>query len=265
MVRPGFAIFIAVSVLAVLLSGCAEKQGTSVPTPTPTAPVITETAPEPTPFPENATIYLAEGEREGPLLVQKIYPDHIEGLNFREYPLATEKGAPITLYVGQSAGNGCNIFLMLVSINDSKAMFLKKVEPNRPCPICLSENTYIDTPGGAVLVKDLTEGEYIWTSDSTGSRRIAVVMKTGRVKVPEGHQMVHFVLSDGRELSASPGHELADGRTLASILPGDIVDGAEVIIAESIPYKGDYTYDILPSGDTGTYWANGILVRSTII
>ncbi len=263
MVRPWFAIFIAVIVLTVLLSGCAEKQGT-VPTPTPTASAVTETT-TPTPFPENATLYLAEGEREGPLLVQKIYSDHIEGLNFIEYPLATEKGAPITLHVGQSASNGCNIFLTLVSINHSRARFLKKVEPNRPCPICLSENTYIDTPSGGVLVKDLKEGASIWTSDSSGHRRIAVVMITGRVKVPEGYRMVHFVLSDGRELSASPGHKLADGRTLGSILPGDIVDGAQVIIAESIPYKGDYTYDILPSGDTGTYWANGILVRSTII
>ncbi len=58
--------------------------------------------------------------------------------------------------------------------------------------------------------------------------------------------------------------KLADGRTLGSILPGDFVDGAQVIIAERIPYKGAYTYDILPSGDTGTYWANGVPVRSTI-
>ncbi len=263
MVRQGYAIFIAVSVLAVLLSGCAEKQGASAPTPTPTS-VVTETTAEPTPFPENATLYLAEGEREGPLLVQKIYPDHIEGLNFIEYPLATEKGVPITLFVGHSAGNGCNIFLTLVSIKDSKAGFLKKVEPNRPCPICLSENTRIDTPSGPVLVKNVPEGAPIWTSNSSGSRRISVVMKTGRVKVPERHQMVHFVLSDGRELSASPGHKLADGRALGSILPGDIVDGAQVIIAEIIPYKGNYTYDILPSGETGTYWANGVPVRSTI-
>ncbi len=261
MERSGYTIFIATSVLAVLISGCAEKPGTPVPTPIPTAPVVTE----PTPFPENATIYLAEGEREGPLLVQKIYPDHIDGMNFREYPVATEKGEPITLYVGQSAGNGCNVFLTLVSIKGDKAMFLKKVEPNRPCPICLAENTHIDTPSGSVLVKDLPEGASIWTSDSFGNRRTAVVMKTVRVKVPEGHQMVRVVLSDGRELSASPGHRLADGRTLGSILQGEIVDGAEVIIAESVPYKGEYTYDILPSGDTGTYWADGVLVRSTII
>ncbi len=255
-----YAIFIVVSVLAVLLSGCAEKQ--DIPAPTPTEPVVTTTWP--TPFPENATLYLAEGEREGPLLVQKIYPDHIEGMNFIEYPVAREKGEPITLYVGQSAGNGCNVFLTLTDIKDGKAGFLKKVEPGRPCPICLSENTYIDTPGGAVPVKDLREGASVRTSDSTGSQRNAVVMKTGRVKVSEGHRMIRVVLSDGRELSASPGHRLADGRTLGSILPGDIVDGAEVMIAESVPYKGDYTYDILPSGDTGIYWADGVPVRSTI-
>ena len=40
----------------------------------------------------------------------------------------------------------------------------------------------------------------------------------------------------------------------------------EVIIAGTarVSYGEGATYDLLPSGDTGFYWANGILVSSTL-
>jgi hypothetical protein len=76
--------------------------------------------------------------------------------------------------------------------------------------------------------------------------------------------MVHLVLEDGRELLASPGHPMSDGRLLGTISTGDFVNGTLVVNAERVPYEEDYTYDILPSGGTGTYWANGIMVGSTL-
>jgi len=45
---------------------------------------------------------------------------------------------------------------------------------------------------------------------------------------------------------------------------GDLLDNSIVVVAESVPYGQPYTYDLLPSGDTGFYWANGILVGSTL-
>jgi hypothetical protein len=33
---------------------------------------------------------------------------------------------------------------------------------------------------------------------------------------------------------------------------------------ELVPYAGDRTYDLLPAGPTGAYWANGILLSSTL-
>jgi hypothetical protein len=84
----------------------------------------------------NSTVTLNEGQRDGPLLVQKIYSDHIEGLNFLDYPVAREDGNPITLHVGDKASNGCTIALTLVKIDDATATFLKTVNENRPCPIC---------------------------------------------------------------------------------------------------------------------------------
>ncbi|HEV8404318.1 MAG TPA: hypothetical protein VGQ13_00260 [Nitrososphaera sp.] len=81
-------------------------------------------------------VSLKEGQRDGPLLVQKIYSDRIEGLNFPEYPIATDQGYPITLRVGEKASNGCTVMLTLVKIEDNTAVFLKTVDTDRPCPIC---------------------------------------------------------------------------------------------------------------------------------
>jgi hypothetical protein len=252
-------IIIAVMTLAVLISHTPQIPIPISPTPTPT----------PTPTLTN-TITLGEGEREGPLLVQKIYADHIEGLSFREYPISRGYGENITLYIGQSVSNGCTETLTLTNIIQLqtyppiyKAVFSKELDTNRPCPICLSENTTIDTLDGYVSVKSIHEGDAVWTSDIYGSRQIARVLKTTKVQV-KNHQMSHIKLDDGRQVYASPNHPLADGRPIGRIAVGDVVDGARVIIAEPVPYRGDYTYDILPSGDTRTYWANGVLLRSTI-
>ncbi len=242
---------------------CTTIEGSQTPTPTAT---VTQTTIQPTstPVAVESTVFLGEGERNGPLLVQKIYPDHIEGLIFREYPVATNIGTPINLSIGQTASNGCTITLTLIGIENATAKLLKKEQYNRPCPICLSGNTSIDTPNGKFDVRDLKEGMAVWTSDSSGSRQAAVILRTSKVEVPKDFQLVYIALDDGRELLASPGHPLADGRILDDIKAGDVVDNSTVVTAKRVPYEGEYTYDILPSGDTGIYWANGIPVRSTL-
>jgi hypothetical protein len=63
---------------------------------------------------------------------------------------------------------------------------------------------------------------------------------------------------------ASPGHPLADGRRVGEAGAGDLVDGARVVSAVVLDYDQPFTYDLLPSGDTGLYWANGILLGSTL-
>jgi hypothetical protein len=72
------------------------------------------------------------------------------------------------------------------------------------------------------------------------------------------------VLADGRELFASPGHPLADGRALGAVTTGDQVDGATVVSATRVPYGYGRTFDLLPAGPTGTYWADGIALGSTL-
>ena len=133
-----------------------------------------------------------------------------------------------------------------------------------PCPICLAASTLIATPAGAVRVIDMTPGMQVWTTDTSGRWIGATVLEVGSTQVPAGHLMVHLVLADGRELLASPGHKTADGRALGSLTAGDRLDGSTIKLWELVPYSGDRTYDLLPTGATGAYWANGVLLSSTL-
>ena len=133
-----------------------------------------------------------------------------------------------------------------------------------PCPICLAASTLIATPGGAVRAVDMKAGMTVWTTDPSGRRVAATVLEVGSTQVPAGHLMVHLVLADGRELLASPGHKTADGRALGSLAVGDSLDGSTIKLWELVPDSGDRTYDLLPAGATGTYWANGVLLSSTL-
>ena len=132
------------------------------------------------------------------------------------------------------------------------------------CPICLAASTMIGTPTGPVRVIDVTPGMLVWTTTADGQRVAVPVIETGSVAVPAGHMMVHLVLADGRELLASPGHRASDGRQLGTLAAGDGLDGSEIKFWELVPYAGERTYDILPAGATGHYWANGIELSSTL-
>ena len=133
-----------------------------------------------------------------------------------------------------------------------------------PCPICLASSTLIATPSGEVRVIDVRAGMLVWTALQNGKREAARVVEVGSTAVPAGHLMVRLRLADGRELLASPGHATADGRQLGSLAIGDRVDGSTVVFWDLVPYSGERTYDLLPAGSTGTYWANGILLASTL-
>lgn len=134
----------------------------------------------------------------------------------------------------------------------------------RPCPICLAENTLIDTPLGSISVKDLRIGAPIWTIDKIGRRVSGIVTKTFKASVSPTHQMVHLIFDDGRELFVSPGHPTIDGRAVANLIVNDFYDGARIIATIRVAYGNTATYDILPSGETGFYWANEILLDSTL-
>jgi len=122
----------------------------------------------------------------------------------------------------------------------------------------------ISTPAGPVPVQDLRVGTPVWTTDRAGRRIRAVVLEVGHTPAPQGHRMVRLTLADDRTVLASPGHPTADGRTIGQLELGDRLDGSTVLSAALITYTGAATFDLLPTGPTGTYFANGILLMSTL-
>ncbi len=133
-----------------------------------------------------------------------------------------------------------------------------------PCPICLVRGTPIDTPTGSISVQRLRTGDLIWTLDSSGRRVVGTVSAIGSTPAPAGHQVVRLELANGRSVTASPGHPLADGRHLGDVAVGDMVDGSVVRSANLVRYLGDETFDLVVSGTTGTYLSDGISLGSTL-
>jgi len=148
---------------------------------------------------------------------------------------------------------------------DGRISVASRTPTGRPvCPVCLAADTLIATPHGEVRVTDVRPGMVVWTTDGVGDRVAASVVAVGSTPVPAGHLMVHLVLADGREVLASPGHRAADGRPLGSLAAGEELDGSTIVTWELVPYSADRTYDLLPGGPTGDYWAGGILLQSTL-
>jgi hypothetical protein len=142
----------------------------------------------------------------------------------------------------------------------------KKEPVNVQCPICLSGDTLISTPSGPVRVRDMIQGMPVWTLDKRGNRVEARVIKTVKRVVAVPYEMVRLALDDGRELYAASRHPLMGGTFLGMLEAGGTLDNARIISVERVSYAGaeGATYDILPSGETGFYWANGIPLASTL-
>jgi hypothetical protein len=134
----------------------------------------------------------------------------------------------------------------------------------RRCPICLARGVMIATPKGPIAVEALRPGDPVWTSDRLGQPVSGLVVRVGSTPVPPGHEMVRLVLADGRTVLVSPGHPLVDGRTVADLHNGDAYDGSAVSSSARVPYDSGRTFDLLPSGETGRYRANGISLGSTL-
>ena len=126
-------------------------------------------------------------------------------------------------------------------------------------PICCSPDTKIRTNAGERRISDIKVGDIVLTD----SEKPVKVKRISQVKVIN-HKILKITLNDGTILEISPGHPTADGRTLGDLKNGELLNGQIVIKTKLIPYAYEYTYDILPDSKTGHYYANGVLIGSTL-
>ena len=169
-------------------------------------------------------------------------------------------------YLAQPAPGGSEGKRTAGLINDAGIITIEQEEAaGEPmCPICLARGTRIDTPDGPVAVERLRVGDSIWTLDRQGRRVAGTVVAWGSTEAPGDHAVIRLELEDGRSVTASPGHPLADGRLIGDLRMGDIVDGSRVAGMTRVPYRGGNTFDLFASGETGVYLAGGIALRSTL-
>ena len=123
--------------------------------------------------------------------------------------------------------------------------------------------TPIATPSGDRPIADLKVGDLVYTIDR-GALAAVPIKQVHRQPVTSRHRVVELTLAHGATLRISPRHPTADGRAFADLAAGDVVDGARVIAARLVDYDQPFTYDILPDSDSGTYFAGGTLIGSTL-
>jgi hypothetical protein len=77
--------------------------------------------------------------------------------------------------------------------------------------------------------------------------------------------MVHAVITTGEHVDMSPRHPTVEGRPFSSLAIGSQLGDASIARLEIVPYAYAFTFDILPASATGAYFANGVLVGSTLV
>jgi hypothetical protein len=131
------------------------------------------------------------------------------------------------------------------------------------CPICAAPDTPIATPSGDRAIAELQVGDLVYSVDE-GAIVAVPIVRIGSTPVAH-HRVLRIALTDGGVLNVSPGHPLANGQPLSSLSVGDVVDEQHRVQAlELVPYPYDRTYDILPGSSSGTYFAAGTLLGSTL-
>lgn len=128
--------------------------------------------------------------------------------------------------------------------------------------MCTSPDTPIATPSGDRPIASLREGDLVYSIDA--GQVAAVRIKAVTSMPAPGHVVVEVSLATGAVLRISPKHPTGDGRSFADLTAGSLLDGVEILSARSVPYAHDRTFDILPDSDTGTYYAGGVLIGSTL-
>lgn len=130
---------------------------------------------------------------------------------------------------------------------------------------CLPEFAKVSCPRGEVNINELNTGDTVWTKNKDGKKIAMPVLIANKVAVSDAHLMVHIDLADGRNIQVTAGHPSSvNDKIMGDFEIGDYCDGSIIVNKYEMIYSEKFTYDILPEGETGFYWINGILLGSTL-
>jgi hypothetical protein len=127
---------------------------------------------------------------------------------------------------------------------------------------CAAPDTPIATPSGERAIAGLRVGDLVYSMDQNAIRAVPIA-RINRIRV-QHHSVLRLVLEGGTVLEISPLHPSAEGRPLGELRSGDLLDARRIERVGLVPYTHDSTYDILPESDSGTYFAGGELMGSTL-
>lgn len=127
---------------------------------------------------------------------------------------------------------------------------------------CAAPDTMIATPTGERAISELRVGDLVYSVDDD----VVVVVPVVAInqQAVANHRVMSVRLTDGTAMQISPGHPTADGRTFADLEAGGALDGHNIASAALVDYEHPHTYDILPGSRSGTYFASGVLIGSTL-
>ena len=128
------------------------------------------------------------------------------------------------------------------------------------CYASCSEETLIKTSKGDKKISKIQFGDLVI---SDGGEIIRVIDLT-KIKA-KNWLIVHVEFDDGIILEATPNHPLGPNKyKFENLMVGHEIDGHKVASVKLIPYKHKYIYDILPQSRSGAYYANGVLIGSSL-
>jgi hypothetical protein len=132
---------------------------------------------------------------------------------------------------------------------------------NEEC-VCASPDTPIATPAGDRPISRLSVGDLVYSIHR--GQRVAVPLLEIRRRPVRNHRVIEVVLEGGERLQISAAHPTADGRSFGQLIAGDWLGGRLVVGVGVVAYRHEATFDIRPDSDTGTYFAAGALIGTTL-
>ncbi len=128
--------------------------------------------------------------------------------------------------------------------------------------VCAHPDTPITTPDGDRPIGELAVGDSVYSMNG-GRLQVVPIARTSKIRVFD-HAVVRVKLTNEITLRISALHPTADGRLFSDLVDGSRLGCQTVQSVATVQYDREYTYDILPESDTGSYLAGGALIGSTL-